>query len=70
VVIEEYSLQVKSYQLLVENASDALPGWINAACWSLTFIILWLALVQAGILLQATSQIASHKPVPQLTGEG
>jgi hypothetical protein len=59
-VIGEYQTQVISLQSWIDKAKISLPIWINTLAWILTIIVLWMVMVQIGILLQGISMLSSN----------
>lgn len=55
VVIDQYLTQVDQFQDRTDAISDALPGWLNRVSWLITFILIWLLVIQIGFLLQGIS---------------
>lgn len=55
VVIDNYQSQVSSLQSGVDKIKISLPTWVNSTAWVMTIIILWLVLIQLGILLLGVS---------------
>lgn len=58
--INSYQSQVDSLKTSVDQAKMHLSAWVSTLAWMLTAIILWLLLVQIGILLQGISLIAQN----------
>jgi len=58
--INSYRSQVESLKFSVERAKTILPSWINTFIWILTVIILWLVLIQIGILLQGITLLSTN----------
>jgi hypothetical protein len=50
--IDSYRSQVDLLKSSVERAKTNLPAWITKLAWILTAIIIWLLLIQIGILIQ------------------
>jgi hypothetical protein len=59
VVIGNYRTQVTSLQSWFDKAKFSLPMWVNTMAWILTIIVLWLVMIQIGILLQGISMLSS-----------
>jgi tetrahydromethanopterin S-methyltransferase subunit B len=66
--INSYQSQVDSLKISVERAKLTLSTWISTLAWILTAIILWLLLVQIGILLQGISFIAQNHLTQEESG--
>lgn len=64
VVLDEYREQLHSLQTWMNNAQISLPRWINTLAWLLTFFIIWLVLIQVGLLLQAINVLSVHEAQP------
>ncbi len=50
--IDSYRSQVSSLKSWVDEANNNLPAWITTIAWILTIIIIWLVIIQIGIMLQ------------------
>jgi methyl-accepting chemotaxis protein len=59
--INSYRSQVDSLISTVERAKTSLPTWITTLAWMLTAIILWLVLIQIGILLQGIMLLSPNQ---------
>jgi methyl-accepting chemotaxis protein len=59
--IHSYRSQVDSLISTVERAKTSLPTWIKTLAWMLTAIILWLVLIQVGILLQGIMLLSPNQ---------
>ncbi|OGO28786.1 MAG: hypothetical protein A2136_07460 [Chloroflexi bacterium RBG_16_54_11] len=60
-VIDKYQQQIKSLQSWTDTAKESLPRWVNSISWLLTLVILWLILIQAGILLLAINMLSENR---------
>jgi len=69
-VIDDYRAQALAYQSSIAEVKDALPGWINATCWILSLVILWVILIQIGILLQGIGQFTRFASAPPVNSAG
>jgi hypothetical protein len=67
--ITSYRSQVNSLKSSVEMAKINLPTWIQTISWIATVIILWLVLIQIGILLQGITLLSPFHLDPELPGE-
>lgn len=70
VVLSEYRQQLNSLQVWMDNAQVSLPRWINTLAWLLTLFILWLVLIQVGLLLQAFNVLTVHEVHTTVVDEG
>jgi chromosome segregation ATPase len=68
-VIDKYRTQITAYQSSVDKAKNSLQTWVNTLCWILTIIILWLVLIQIGILLQGINSVDISRGAPDVTGK-
>ena len=57
-VIDDYRTQVSILTSWADDAKTSLPVWVKTIFWILTIIILWLVLIQVGILLQGISLLS------------
>ncbi|OGO12332.1 MAG: hypothetical protein A2Y53_08440 [Chloroflexi bacterium RBG_16_47_49] len=57
-VIDDYRTQVSILTSWADDARTSLPVWVKTIFWILTIIILWLVLIQVGILLQGISLLS------------
>jgi hypothetical protein len=67
--IDSYRSQVNSLKSSAERAKINLPTWITTLAWILTAIILWLVLIQIGILLQGITLLSPNHLNQELPGE-
>jgi hypothetical protein len=67
--INSYRSQVDSLKSSVERAKINLPTWITTLAWILTAIILWLLLIQIGILLQGITLLSPNHINLELPGK-
>ena len=51
-VVDDFQAQTAVQKELLESAQVAAPRWINIAVWLITFLILWIAITQLGMLMQ------------------
>lgn len=51
-VIDQYQAQIDQFQTRVNQAKEAIPTLVTSGAWIFTFIILWLVISQAGLLMQ------------------
>lgn len=56
-VIVDYQDVVKDLKNKVEVVGDRLPGWLSAARWSLSLVLIWLGIAQIGLLTQGLELI-------------
>lgn len=54
-VIDQYLEQVNRLNSWVITALDTLPGWMVRASLFITFLMIWLLIIQIGLLLQGLS---------------
>jgi hypothetical protein len=59
--INSYHSQVNSLISWSEGAKTNLPTWITTVTWILTIIIIWLLIIQIGILLQGIALLNSNR---------
>jgi len=64
-VINDYHSQVSSMESWMDRAKNSLPNWVNTLCWLLTLIILWLLMIQTGILLHGIYILANHQSMQE-----
>jgi peptidoglycan hydrolase CwlO-like protein len=69
ITIDNYRSQVESLKSSVARAKAKLPNWITIAAWILTSIIVWLVLIQIGILLQGIALLYSNRMNPIIPNE-
>jgi chromosome segregation ATPase len=62
--LEQAQRVIKSYQTSVDELSEKisgvktrLPGWIDAAAWVISFFLVWLIIVQLGVLVKSWQMI-------------
>jgi hypothetical protein len=67
--IDSYRSQVDSLKSSIERAKITLPTWITTLLWTLTAIILWMVLIQIGILLQGIMLLSTNHLNQELVGE-
>jgi hypothetical protein len=51
-VLAQYQVLVDDLQARLESLRPGLPTWVNTLTWALTFVLVWLGVAQAGILLK------------------
>ena len=56
-VVDQYQVQVAAARGMVSAGQEALPQTMRTAAWVLTFIIIWLAISQAGMLFQGIGML-------------
>ncbi len=56
-VIRQYRTLIAEAQLGVINIISKIPGWMDILAWILTFVFLWLAITQFGLLLQGWEMV-------------
>jgi hypothetical protein len=49
-IIEEYQVVVGDLRTMVTTMREGLPGWLAAARWSLTLMLVWLGIAQLGLI--------------------
>jgi hypothetical protein len=59
--ISSYSTQVDSLKASVEGAETKLPRWITTLAWALSAVILWLVLIQVGVLIQGVTLLSTAR---------
>lgn len=60
-VVDQYQTQLTTARGMVRDGQKALPNTMQTAAWLLTFAILWLAISQAGMLIQGV-ELLMTKP--------
>ena len=65
-VLNDYREQLSSFQTLMNDAQVSLPGWINTLVWIVTLFIIWLVLIQLGLLLQAVNILSVREVHPAI----
>ncbi len=58
--IQSYQSQIGSIQSSVDRAKNALPSWMTTLAWIISAFILWLLLLQIGIIFQGLSLLSSN----------
>lgn len=61
-VIDQYLVHVDQFQNRTDAISDALPGWLIRVSWYITFLLIWLIVIQIGFLLQGISLLNIENP--------
>lgn len=56
-VVDDYHVLVNDLLARVDRAEANMPGWINAAALVLTFLLVWAAISQVGLLMQGLSMV-------------
>jgi hypothetical protein len=69
-VLEDAQSSAGSYRSMIEelssevvNLQDHLPGWIRVLTWSLSFLLVWLAISQVGLLWQGWEMLSAREEV-------
>jgi hypothetical protein len=69
VTIESYRSQVSFLKSWVDEANNNLPAWITTISWILTIIIIWLVIIQIGIMLQGITLLAPNRLEQEIPNE-
>jgi len=56
-VIESYQESVDLLLIEITGYKTRLPGWIDGAVWIITFLLIWLVIVQLGVLVKSWQMI-------------
>lgn len=54
-VIDQYLDQVDQFKNQTDAALDALPGWLKGVSWFITFLLIWLLVIQIDLLQKGIS---------------
>jgi hypothetical protein len=60
--VGEYQVVVQELLTRLERTEARLPGWVNTAAWVLTFVFIWLAMTQVGLLFQGMEMLGYNFP--------
>jgi len=58
---ETYSAMIEDLTVEVSALQDRLPGWIRVLTWSLSFLLIWLAISQIGLLWQGREMMSARE---------
>ncbi|MBM4465663.1 MAG: hypothetical protein FJ014_08965 [Chloroflexi bacterium] len=56
-VASQYQALIARLQAQVEQIEAALPGWINLLAWVISIILVWVGVIQIGLLMQGLELI-------------
>jgi hypothetical protein len=63
-VIDEYQATTLKLQSQVNLAQEGLGRWLNRLAWLLTFLLVWLGIMQIGLLMQGWQLLeAKREPI-------
>ncbi|HEM62276.1 MAG TPA: hypothetical protein ENO24_08295 [Chloroflexi bacterium] len=62
---EAYSGMIEDLTVEVSALRDRLPGWIRVLTWSLSFLMVWLAISQVGLLWQGWEMMGAREEVTE-----
>ena len=65
-VISQYQVVIVDLQQTIETAKNQLPSWLNGLAWISTLLLLWLGVMQIGLLLQGLDVLAISGREPGL----
>lgn len=65
-IVVEYQQVVSEVQERVSSLENDIPRRINNLAWWLTFILIWLAITQLGVLLQGVSLLTTAREVERV----
>ena len=72
VVLADAQSSAGSYSSMIEELSnevvdlqDRLPGWIRVLKWSLSFLLVWLAISQVGLLWQGREMLSAREDITE-----
>lgn len=65
-IVVEYQQVVSEVQERVSSLENDIPRRINNLAWWLTFILIWLAITQLGVLLQGVSLLTTAREVDRV----
>ncbi len=64
-VVNEYQLLVDEAQLKTANAIEKLPRWVRWTAIGLTVLLVWLIVIQAGLLMFGTEMAGLKRGQPE-----
>ena len=65
-VIDDYQVEVGELQTRLERARSSAGDWVQTTAWWLSFGVVWLAIMQVGMLVQGFELFISHSNFPQI----
>jgi hypothetical protein len=68
-VVDQYQTQVATARGMISAGKQAVPQTIRTAAWVLTFFVIWLAISQAGMLIQGIGMLATRLTSPENVGK-
>jgi archaellum component FlaC len=58
-VVTQYQEQINQLQASLDRGIEQAPTWVSLAAWGMTFVIFWLMVAQAGLLMQGFQLVKS-----------